>query len=190
MSATFAMLLLWVGWQGAWRLAARMTKRSAARPPIAEERLYWLLLVTGPTLLLLGAVRPYTQWAVIWLPPPAFEWACVLLAALGFAFTFWARAHLGLLWSDNVARKADHRVVDTGPYGLVRHPIYTGCLVAALATLLLRPGLFTLSGFVLFALGFYIKARMEERFLGETLGPEYAAYRGRVPMLVPFWPRG
>jgi protein-S-isoprenylcysteine O-methyltransferase Ste14 len=87
-----------------------------------------------------------------------------------------------------VTRKADHRVVDTGPYRLVRHPIYTGLIAAMIATALLRPGLFGIAGVALIALSFVIKYRLEERFLMEELGPEYAAYRKRVPALVPFWP--
>jgi protein-S-isoprenylcysteine O-methyltransferase Ste14 len=88
-----------------------------------------------------------------------------------------------------VTRKDDHRIVDTGPYGLVRHPIYTGILLALYATTLAFPGPFNVAGSVLMTIAFVIKARLEERFLSEELGAEaYAAYRRRVPMLVPFWP--
>src|SRR5438445_12979167 len=47
---------------------------------------------------------------------------------------WWARIHLGRLWSSNVTRKKNHHVVDSGPYGIVRHPIYTGVIVASIAT--------------------------------------------------------
>ena len=110
------------------------------------------------------------------------------IAVAGLAFAWWARIHLGTLWSGRVTRKAGHRVVDTGPYGIVRHPIYTGLIAAMLATALLRPGPFGIAGIALIALSFVIKYRLEERFLMEELGPEYAAYRKRVPALVPFWP--
>jgi protein-S-isoprenylcysteine O-methyltransferase Ste14 len=95
---------------------------------------------------------------------------------------------LGTLWSGRVTRKAGHHVIDTGPYGLVRHPIYTGLLLAVIATALLKPDGLSLAGVALLVLGFVVKARLEERFLSEELGPDYAAYRHRVPMLVPFWP--
>ena len=79
-------------------------------------------------------------------------------------------------------------IVDRGPYGLVRHPIYTGLILAAFALGAQIGLLESLAGAALMALGFAIKARTEERFLGEELGPAYAEYRARTPMLIPFWP--
>jgi protein-S-isoprenylcysteine O-methyltransferase Ste14 len=88
-----------------------------------------------------------------------------------------------------VTRKADHRIVETGPYGLVRHPIYTGILLSFYASLLLRPGWLGLAAAVVMTFSFVVKLRLEERFLSAELGVEaYAAYRKRVPMLVPFSP--
>ena len=83
-----------------------------------------------------------------------------------------------------VSRTALHRVIDSGPFALVRHPIYTGMIaaVAAMAVLQARP--MAILGAVLFAVGFGLKARVEERFVEAEL-PEYAAYRQRVGMLVP-----
>ena len=99
--------------------------------------------------------------------------------------------HLGTLWSARVTSKADHRIVDTGPYGIVRHPIYTGILIAIYAGLLTMPGLLNIAGGAVLTVAFVIKARLEERFLSDELGAEaYGEYRSRVPMLVPFWPRG
>ena len=78
---------------------------------------------------------------------------------------------------------------DTGPYGFVRHPIYTGLIIALLATAVTEATPVALSGAVLIALGLWVKARAEERFLLSELGQEaYESYRRRVPMLVPFLP--
>jgi protein-S-isoprenylcysteine O-methyltransferase Ste14 len=107
-------------------------------------------------------------------------------ALCGFAFTWWARMHLGQLWSSSVTRKTNHQVVDTGPYALVRHPIYTGVIVATVATAVQRGTALSLTGAALMILGWYVKARLEERFLREQLGPDnYDAYARQVPMLVP-----
>ncbi len=104
-------------------------------------------------------------------------------------FCWWARIHLGALWSGRITRKEGHRVVDTGPYRLVRHPIYTGIDTAALALLVVKATPIALAGFVLIVWGYWIKARIEERFLREQLGAaDYDAYRARTPMLVPFSP--
>jgi protein-S-isoprenylcysteine O-methyltransferase Ste14 len=83
--------------------------------------------------------------------------------------------------------QSDHHLIETGPYALVRHPINTGLLLSTLATAVQRGRMSALVGLALMALGWYVKARLEERFLLEQLGPdEYDAYARRVPMLVPF----
>jgi protein-S-isoprenylcysteine O-methyltransferase Ste14 len=122
-----------------------------------------------------------------WMPFDTKEQVLFVLAVAGLGFTWWARIHLGTLWSGTVTRKVHHKVIKTGPYAIVRHPIYTGISVALIATALLRPGWFGLAGVVLIIASFVIKYRLEERFLMEVLGPEYAAYRKKVPALVPFW---
>ena len=79
---------------------------------------------------------PYWQPLVrqLWTAPPEVNWAFVVLLVVSFAFCWWARVHLGALWSGFVTTKADHRVIDTGPYRWVRHPIYTGVISAAFWT--------------------------------------------------------
>ena len=114
-------------------------------------------------------------------------WLLVAIAVGGVLFMWWARLHLGRLWSASVTRKADHHVIDTGPYAVVRHPIYTGLLLAIAATVLVRATAETLAGAAILATGIYVKARTEEAFLRDQLGAEtYDAYARRVPMLVPF----
>ena len=109
----------------------------------------------------------------------------VALTAVGLAFAWWARIHLGKLWSGGVVLRDDHRVVESGPYALVRHPIYTGLFAAVIAMAVVRATPISLLGAALFVLGFTLKARLEERFL-ETAMPDYAAYRRRVGMIVPW----
>ena len=78
-------------------------------------------------------------------------------------------------------------MIDTGPYAIVRHPIYTGIILAAFATAAIKGTVFALAGAAIMTLGFWIKARLEERFLRQELGAAgYDAYSRRVPMLVPF----
>ena len=96
--------------------------------------------------------------------------------------------HLGRLWSGTVTAKAGHHVVDTGPYGLVRHPIYTGLLLAILATMAAKGTLWGIAGAVLLTIGIVMKARLEESFLRGELGSAYDDYAKRVPMLMPFAP--
>jgi len=83
--------------------------------------------------------------------------------------------------------EAGHHVVDTGPYRLVRHPIYSGLIFAAFATAIQKGTPFALLGAAMVTLAFCIKARREERFLRAELGENtYDAYARKTAMLVPF----
>ena len=86
-----------------------------------------------------------------------------------------------------MTRTVGHHVVDSGPYALVRHPIYTGIIIAYFATAIpTGPGA-ALAGAVAMTVGWYLKARLEERFLRAELGREaYDAYARRTAMLAPF----
>jgi protein-S-isoprenylcysteine O-methyltransferase Ste14 len=117
-------------------------------------------------------------------------WSMVAVAAGGFLFAWWARIYLGGLWSGSITRKEGHTVVDTGPYRIVRHPIYTGILTAAVATAVTTGTAHAILGALLLIVGYWMKARLEESFLREQLGAEaYDSYRRRVPMLLPFGPK-
>ena len=193
----------WIAWIVSWMLAAGWTRRTSQRPPFGAELIYRLITLIGVALIfctygwrtgegvfVVGVLRPWYEPMRLWTPSDGAAWALVALAVLGFAFCWWARIYLGRLWSGSVTLKDDHRIVDTGPYGLVRHPIYTGLILAALATAALKGTTINLVGAALFILGCWIKARLEERFLRTQLGAEaYDAYARRIPMLVPGPPR-
>ena len=84
-------------------------------------------------------------------------------------------------------KKAGHHVVDTGPYRLVRHPIYSGLIFAAFATAIEKGTSFAMLGAAIITLAFYIKARREERFLRAELAENaYDDYARKTAMLVPF----
>jgi protein-S-isoprenylcysteine O-methyltransferase Ste14 len=185
-----AVRALWLIWIASWLVASGWSDRTVKAPAARRQIVYRLLAAAG-FLLAVRGVPPFLLDAELTLwRTDALAWTMVALTLAGLLFTWWARIHLGRLWSSDVARKADHHVVDTGPYGIVRHPIYTGILVASTATAAVRatPGAWLGAG--LMTLGWCIKARMEEAFLREQLGAEQSArYARRVPMLVPFLPR-
>ena len=164
-----------------WADPAQKTRRLQAE---VRYRALWLV---GATLLFIPA-HGYAGRLRFWSPNLAEAWICVGLIAVGLHFAWWARLHLGRLWSGSVTAKAEHHVVDTGPYGLVRHPIYTGLLLAILATMAAKGTVWGIAGAVLLTIGIVVKARLEESFLRGELGSAYDDYAGRVPMLVPFTP--
>jgi protein-S-isoprenylcysteine O-methyltransferase Ste14 len=125
----------------------------------------------------------------LWTLPDGLGWALATVCGLGLLFTWWARVSIGSLWSAAVSLKQGHSVVQSGAYGLVRHPIYTGLIIAAVAQSIIIGQAANLAGAVLLTVGFWLKARLEEHFLSEGLDSStYADYRRRTPMLIPLWP--
>jgi protein-S-isoprenylcysteine O-methyltransferase Ste14 len=177
---------LWIIWAASWWLAAAWSSRTQSGAGVLQQLPYRLLTIAGFVLLFAIRSGRFPGSFRLWTLPKAASWAMAALCAIGFAFAWWARLHLGKLWSAFVTRKADHRIIDTGPYAIVRHPIYTGIILAAFATAILKGTIFAIAGALLVAFSFWIKARLEERFLREQLGREaYDPYRRRVPMLIP-----
>lgn len=174
------MAMLWLAWIASWHLAALWRGAKREEAPRREYRLHFAIAIVG-FFLVFSAWPPLAR---LWPMSDALGWAMVALTAAGFAFAWWARIHLGRLWSGGVVLREDHRVVDSGPYALVRHPIYTGLFAALIAMALAKGTPLALVGAALFVLGFTLKARVEERFLEQAL-PDYAAYRRRVGMIVP-----
>ena len=194
-----AIYIPWFIWAVTWSAAASWSAQTVKRVRRSGEVLYRILTQAGFVLLLLAPVLrrlsehdklPGILGHRFWTPPLALGWTMVGVAAAAFLFAWWARIYLGRLWSSAVTRKEGHVVVDKGPYGIVRHPIYTGILGAAVATAAVFATLPAILGAVGIIVGYWIKARVEERFLRGELGADaYDSYRRRVPMLVPFGPK-
>jgi protein-S-isoprenylcysteine O-methyltransferase Ste14 len=181
MTPIHAMMWLWLVWFVSWWGAAFWSDRAVKGPGTGPQLVYNLLTMAGAILLFGLDSTDHTLRL-----PLAARWGTLGLAAAGFLFAWWARITLGRFWARNVSRKADHRVIDGGPYALVRHPIYTGIILATIATALLKATWIAWAGVAVMTAGWYVKARLEERFLHGELGEAYDAYKTRVPMLVPF----
>lgn len=178
--------MLWAGWVVSWLIAAFWSARTERRISIVRDLPHRFFTVLGALALFVSRPGP----ALFDLAGPARDlllWAMVALVALGIAFTWWARIHLGRFWSSDVVKKEGHHVIDTGPYGIVRHPIYTGLILSCFAIAFAKGTLIAFAGASLMVLGWYLKARQEERLLRNELGQDaYGSYAARVPMLVPF----
>jgi protein-S-isoprenylcysteine O-methyltransferase Ste14 len=179
-------VMLWVAFWISWIAAALWADRTERNAGFAAEAPYRAVLILG-TLLFLVPAHGYHGWMRFWRPGLGLAWLCLVLMVIGFAFAWWARIHLGRLWSGRITRKSGHRIVESGPYALVRHPIYTGLLLAVLATMVVKGTLPGIAGAVLILVSVVMKAKLEETFLRGELGEAaYDDYRSRVPMLVPF----
>jgi protein-S-isoprenylcysteine O-methyltransferase Ste14 len=172
--------LLWVvSWFVAWRWSGRTVKRSQPGERILE--LVLALWGIGALFFQGSDSGEEVLQHPLYQPDEAVAWLLVAAAGAGFATCWWARIHLGQMWSSDIVLKENHRIVESGPYGLVRHPIYTGLLLAAWATAALHSRAVSFLGAGLLTLAFYLKASSEERLLTAELGPPYAAYRATHP---------
>ncbi len=176
----------WVAIGLIWLASALGAKPAARRIPLAARALHILVLVLALSLIFsryfrVGFLRtrfvPANAWA---------GWLGCAVAWAGFAFTVWARYRLGRNWSGMVEVKENHTLVRSGPYALVRHPIYTGLSLALLGTAVVCGELHCLIGAMLAFFEWKRKSLMEERFMAEQFGRAYLDYRHQVKSLIPF----
>jgi protein-S-isoprenylcysteine O-methyltransferase Ste14 len=185
LTASSAIAAAWVIWLVSWILAAGWSARTASHHDLGAESPSRVLTLAA-VVMILASYWPVAN-AILWTLPPQIGWAMFGLVLLGLGFTWAARLHLGPLWSSTSAPTEDHRIIDTGPYGVVRHPVYAGLLLAAVATAAERGRLEALAGALVLVVAVSLRAKLEERFLRRDLGDEtYSSYRRRVPMLIPF----
>lgn len=179
-------MFLWDGLLVFWLVSALRTKRTAKRQSIASR-----LGQSAPVVLaffLLFAQMRWPWWLSERFVPysPMIGWIGVLLTGAGIGFAIWARVFIGRNWSGTVTVKEEHELIQTGPYGIVRHPIYSGFMLAFLGTAIVEGELRGLVGFLLVVLGWWMKLRLEENFMAQQFGNTYSDYKKRVKALVPY----
>jgi protein-S-isoprenylcysteine O-methyltransferase len=110
----------------------------------------------------------------------------LVLVCAGIAFSIWARSVLGSNWSGSVTIKEGHTLIRRGPYRIVRHPIYTGLLLAMLGSAFQFGLVRSFIGVAVVGFAFWIKLLIEEQFMAQQFGNEYLLYRQQVRALIPF----
>ncbi len=174
----------WMAWLAYWLIMAFATKRTVERGGFVGYRLIAGLLIVG--LLTAGHLVHLSGQSRPWRTTVALGVVSDCIVVAGVAFTVWARITLGRNWSAEVTFKKDHELIQSGPYALARHPIYTGLIVMALGTAI---NYGRAIGFVLFAGicgALWWKAREEERIMSRHFPDAYAEYKARVPAIIPF----
>jgi protein-S-isoprenylcysteine O-methyltransferase len=110
-----------------------------------------------------------------------------ILFVVGIVLRWWSIIHLGRFFTVDVSIAAQHKVIDSGPYRFVRHPSYSGALLAFLGFgLCLRNWISLLILLLPIFAAFHWRIRVEEQALGEALGEDYRVYARRTKRLVPF----
>jgi protein-S-isoprenylcysteine O-methyltransferase Ste14 len=107
------------------------------------------------------------------------------LFVLGLALAVWARIYIGRNWGMPMSEKADPELVTTGPYSVIRHPIYSGIILAMIGTTL-AVSLYWLIAVALVGAYFLYSATMEERYMTEVFPDAYPRYKQSTKMLIPF----
>lgn len=189
MKPVVAIYIVWLAWCLSWMAGALLA------PPAVKRHGFWLetafrLLALAGYALLFGLYNRYDNEYRFWPALTGFEgWMMVVLAIAGFALSWWARSQFGFQWTGEDASRFPPRIVETGPYRLIRHPFYGGIVVAAVVTAIAFGAPSSFAGVVLLAGAFLMKAVREEAALRDALGERaFAAYAQRVPMLLPLQP--
>jgi protein-S-isoprenylcysteine O-methyltransferase Ste14 len=107
------------------------------------------------------------------------------ILAVAAVFAIWARVTLGRMWSSTPQVGAERKLRTEGPYGVTRHPIYSGLFGMLVGTTLLAGGHELIAVVVVAFVLFEVKIAQEERLMVATFPDEYPAYRHRVPQIVP-----
>lgn len=186
--AFYRQLIFWPWCASAlyWIISAAATKTNQRRESLGSRLAHIVPLVVGGALIGWHDI-PWAWLAQRLWPRSALPYfAGVALLYAGLAFAVWARVHLGRNWSGSVTVKEGHELIRSGPYGYVRHPIYTGLLTAVLGTALASGTLRAAIGFVIISASLTRKIGTEEAFMRATFPGVYQRYSEEVPALVPF----
>lgn len=177
--------LMWLAWLIYWFIAGRNVKETRQVESFASRAAHIVPLVIAFMLLsprrLPGGFLG--QQIVAW--NDAFYPTGVVLVAAGLLFACWARYVLGRNWSGVVTVKDDHELIRTGPYRYVRHPIYTGLLLAFVGCAVAIDEWRGVLAVVIAYVSLWRKSLLEERWMIDTFGDAYRRFRSEVPALIP-----
>ena len=175
-------LVFGVGWAVFWLswFAAAFSMKRGRVPWSRELRIREVIVVVVILLFRLGAFRGHGLNTDAWRAA-----AGLVLFALGLGFAIWARMHIGRNWGTPMTQKDEPELVTSGPYHLVRHPIYSGILVAGVGTAVALSWLW-LTAVALAGVYFVYSATVEEHYLTEQFPDTYPVYKRSTKMLLPF----
>jgi protein-S-isoprenylcysteine O-methyltransferase Ste14 len=166
-----------------WTAHAFGNKKSLYKQSV-RSRLLYLVITAGFIYTIVSINRLHIRLVPITLTTQV---AGIVLCAAGIVLAIWARRILGTNWSGIVTLKQDHTLVRSGPYAVVRHPIYSGIILAAAGTFLaLNPSLQGVICLCFIFVGFRLKSLFEEQILAQHFPDQYPQYRRQVKALVPF----
>jgi protein-S-isoprenylcysteine O-methyltransferase Ste14 len=178
--------VVWIAFLLYWQIKATNTKATQRLESAASRILRVFIFLIA--IVLLSTTRIPLPWLYLQLWPVGFLpfWLGAAVTIAGLLFAVWAREHLGSNWSRSVTIKRGHELITTGPYAVVRHPIYTGILTGFLGMAIAISQVRGFIVFVLIFLAFWVKLRMEEQWMRSQFGEAYATYARQTAALVPY----
>ncbi len=175
----------WIVFAVYWAIGALRTRRTAKKESFAARYGVMAIEVLGFYLLLSddAAIGSLGKRIV----PRTFELRVVGVVLLwaGVGLALWARWHLGQYWSGRITIKEGHKLIRTGPYARLRHPIYSGLVLAAAGTAVEIDQWRGVAAVGVILLGFLIKGRREEALLTKEFGAEFDEHRRSTGFLFP-----
>jgi protein-S-isoprenylcysteine O-methyltransferase Ste14 len=186
MSGVHAVIVTaWACFLAYWLISARSVKKTAHRKRSWASGLGIALVGVGVGVLAQApGLAPFLQRS--WFPRSfALDAIAIALCIAGLAFAIVARAYLGSNWSSQPALKEGHELVTSGPYRYVRHPIYTGILLALLGTVLPMSAIFA-AIWIAALVTFLVRIRIEEALMTRQFPDQYPYYKRRTKRLIPF----
>jgi protein-S-isoprenylcysteine O-methyltransferase Ste14 len=170
-------------------LASALGSKKASRRESLTERLGYIIFMAVGFVLLYDSAPPYLNWLnrsfiseLRWA-----GWLGAWLTLAGVLFAIWARTTIGKEWSAEIQIKQGHQLIRTGPYAQIRHPIYTGILLAIAGTALAIGEYRGLLALAIICIGFTRKAKKEESFLAAQFGPAFEEHRRSTGFFLPIF---
>jgi protein-S-isoprenylcysteine O-methyltransferase Ste14 len=185
-SFTWTTVILFLVFTAYMMLAALVVKKAVKRQSRLTRAVHVVLLVTS--FFLVCTQFPLTEFLGLRVVPDSNPWGFfgVAVCSLGLTFCFWARRTLGGNWSGTVTLKKGHELIQRGPYRLVRHPMYTGILLALLGAAVTVGQAGNFLGVALLAAAFRWKTNLEESYMTRHFGRRYSDYSKKVKRLIPY----
>ena len=171
----------WVVFSLYWEIAAKNVAKTKSSETLGSRRVH-LFLTTVGMILVLAPFRGLGRF----LPAlPLMMGVGLAIEAAGLFLSIWSRRHLGKYWSGEITIKVEHQLIRSGPYRMLRHPIYTGLLAMYLGSVLVTGEWLALVGLAMALFAYWRKIRLEEANLNVAFGTDYDAYRRDTWALVP-----
>jgi len=187
-----ALDILWVAWIIYWVLGeplyqyARHQSKTALKRGGRNNILSYIFLMAAFGVLQVSFAGRLAFLGEGFLPDTiVVSLTGFVLTIAGLAFSVWARVYLGSNWSPIATLKRDQTLVRTGPYGIVRHPIYSGLIIAIIGTALVFGGYRVIVSIVCVFLFAWVRITEEEKLMSKQFGEDYVRYKREVKAIIP-----